>query len=149
MTDCGASCYMTSAMLFTSGHFDCHASARNGRTPLLYVSACASRPGSGGGSWTVASHTVAAVRIATSLATPAPTPVATAQLRASAQEERRSAGTGGVSLRAVFHIAARSRWVTRPANAPDPSVITFQPYLFNSATVSPYPGTSFSEHASK
>jgi len=118
------------------------------QTDLLYMSARASSPGSGGGSWIVASQTVAALRIATSLATPAPTPVAIAQLRASVQEERRSAGIGGgVSPRTAFHTISRSRCVARPAKAPDPSVIAFQPYLLNTTTASPYPGSSFTEHA--
>ena len=68
-----------------------------------------------------ASHTTAAVRIARSLVTPMPTPVATAQLSASVQEERRSAGNGGGEAWCdPFHAASSTRCVTKPANAPAP-----------------------------
>jgi hypothetical protein len=76
---------------------------------------------SGGRSWVAASHTTAAVRMARSLETPMPTPVATAQLSASAQDERRSAGTGGrEACPSCFHALSVSRWVTNPASAPAP-----------------------------
>jgi hypothetical protein len=76
---------------------------------------------SGGRSWVAASHTTAAVRMAKSLETPMPTPVATAQLSASAQDERRSAGTGGrEACPSCFHALSVSRWVTNPASAPAP-----------------------------
>jgi hypothetical protein len=74
----------------------------------------------------VASHTTAAVRIARSRATPTPTPVATAQTTASTQEERRSAGTGGVALRRPLHAGVRRRCVIRPARTPQARDKTFQ-----------------------
>jgi len=81
----------------------------------------ASSAASGGGSWVAASHTTAAVRMARSLETPMPTPVATAQLSASGQDERRSAGTGGrEAWPSPFHAVSISRWVTNPASAPAP-----------------------------
>jgi threonine dehydrogenase-like Zn-dependent dehydrogenase len=76
---------------------------------------------SGGGSWVAASHATAAVRMARSLLTPTPTPVAMAQLSASAQDERRSAGTGGSEAwRSSFQPCSSSRRVTKAASAPAP-----------------------------
>jgi hypothetical protein len=49
-----------------------------------------------------------------------PTPVATAQLSASVQEDPRSAGTGGDAWRDPFHAVSSTRCVTKPANAPAP-----------------------------
>jgi hypothetical protein len=75
----------------------------------------------GGRSWVAASHTTAAVRMASSLDTPMPTPVATAQLSASAQDERRSAGTGSrEAWPSPFHAVSIRRCVTNPASAPAP-----------------------------
>jgi hypothetical protein len=89
----------------------------------------------------VACHILAAVRIAMSLATPAPTPVAMAQLNASVQVALRSAGMGGGVLpRAAFHTFSRTRWVMSPDKAPDPSVITFQLYVLSATMVSLIPG---------
>jgi hypothetical protein len=88
-------------------------------------------PDSGGGSCTAASHTTAAVRSVSSRATPAPTPVAMAQLRASGHGERRSAATvGGGDPRTRLQREARRRCVTSPASEPRPTLIVFQPYLF-------------------
>ena len=71
-----------------------------------------------------------------SRATPAPTPVATAQLNASVQLAARSAGIGGgVLLRATFQAFARTRCVMSPDKAPDPSEITFQLYVLRAAMV--------------
>jgi hypothetical protein len=75
-----------------------------------------------------------------SLATPTPTPVAMAQLSASVQVALRSAGTGGGVLpRAALHTFSRTRWVMSPDRAPDPSVITFQLYVFRATMVSLIP----------
>jgi hypothetical protein len=88
----------------------------------------------------VACHILAAVRIATSRATPAPTPVAMAQLRASAHLAERSAGMGGgPSPRTRFQSSSSTRCVMRPDTAPDPSVIIFQLYVFTAAMVIPIP----------
>jgi hypothetical protein len=96
--------------------------------------------GSGGGSWAAASQTAAAVRTARSRATPAPTPVATAQLRASTKEERRSAATfGGVDPRSAFQMGSRMRCVASAARAPKPTVTAFQPYFFTISTLVFYP----------
>ena len=82
-----------------------------------------------------ASHTTAAVRTAKSLVTPIPTPVATAQLRASIHDERRSAGKGGGEAWCdPFQAASNTRCVTKPANAPAPKLIAFQPSFFRSGT---------------
>lgn len=80
----------------------------------------------------VASHTTAAVRTARSLVIPAPTPVATAQIRASAHEDRRSAGTGGDSLRTLFHVVVNSLCVASPAKVPQQTDKSFQPNVFPS-----------------
>jgi hypothetical protein len=91
----------------------------------------------------VACHILAAVRIATSRATPAPTPVAMAQLRASVHVAERSAGMGGGLLpRTPFHTFSSTRVVMRPDTAPDPSAIAFQLYVLTVAMVSSYPGSS-------
>ena len=67
-------------------------------------------------------------------------PVATAQLRASAQEERRSAATfGGVDPRSTFHMASRARCVTSPVRAPKPTVTAFQPYFLVNDIMIYYP----------
>jgi hypothetical protein len=61
------------------------------------------------------------VRMARSLETPMPTPVATAQLNASAQDKRRSAGTGGrEAWPSPFHAVSMNRRVANPASAPAP-----------------------------
>jgi hypothetical protein len=75
----------------------------------------------GGCSWVAASHTTAAVRMAKSLATPIPTPVAMAQLNASTDGVRRSAKTsGGGSFRNPLQLASRNRRAITAASAPAP-----------------------------
>ena len=97
-------------------------------------------PSSGGGSCTAASHNAAAERNARRRATPTPTPVATAQLRASAHEERRSAATvGGVDPRSAFQMTSRARCVTSPVKAPTPTVTPFQPYFLANDMLTSYP----------
>lgn len=98
-------------------------------------------PGSGGTSCVVACHILAAVRIATSRATPAPTPVAMAQLRASVHVADLSAGIGGGLLPCTpFHTFSSTRCVMRADTAPDPSVITFQLYALTVTMITPIPG---------
>src|ERR1700722_11203124 len=78
--------------------------------------------------------------MATSRATPTPTPDATAQLTASSQGEWRSASTfGGVDPRTSFHGISISRCVASPTSAPRAIVMAFQPYFFTSVTTRPLP----------
>src|ERR1700734_1253839 len=78
--------------------------------------------------------------MATSRATPTPTPDATAQLTASSQGEWRSASTfGGVDPRTSFHGISISRCVASPTRAPRAIVMAFQPYFLTSVTTRPLP----------
>jgi hypothetical protein len=96
--------------------------------------------GSGGGSCAADSQTTAAVRTARSRATPAPTPVAIAQLKASTKGALRSAATfGGVDPRSVLQRTSKSRCVASAATDPTPTLTPFQPYFLTICTLGSYP----------
>jgi hypothetical protein len=64
--------------------------------------------------------------MAKSLITPAPTPVATAQVNASTHDEPRSAGVGGVVSRTCRQADVKTFCIVSPARAPQPMESDFQ-----------------------